>query len=186
MEKPILLKQKNNARDYRPDIDGLRAVAVFSVVFFHLGMYQFSGGYVGVDIFFVITGFLFGRIVLNSIEDRSFSFILYYRNRFTRLVPALILVILVASVIAWFLLLPDDLLRFWESVKFSVLSSSNILFSEQAGYFDTAATSKPLLHFWTLSVECQFYLIAPLVAAVSFVTFRTFGLLWFALAISFI
>jgi peptidoglycan/LPS O-acetylase OafA/YrhL len=148
---------------YQCHIDGLRAVAVLSVLFYHLQLPYFRGGYVGVDVFFVISGYLITRLIINELaETHDFSFKRFYVRRFRRLFPAL-LATLAASFIAGFMLLsPLAFQDFSKEIVASVFSYSNFLFWSQAGYFDTAAELKPLLHVWSLSVEEQFYLVWPL------------------------
>lgn len=147
---------------YRPDIDGLRAVAIGSVVLYHLDFSTFSGGYTGVDVFFVISGFLITSILYREIGNRSFSFISFYERRIRRIFPALFAVFLGTSACAYFLLLPKDLESFFQSITAATLFSSNILFWKTAGYFDWPAEMKPLLHTWSLSIEEQFYIVYPL------------------------
>jgi peptidoglycan/LPS O-acetylase OafA/YrhL len=148
---------------YRPDIDGLRAIAVLVVVFYHAALPGFSGGYVGVDIFFVISGFLITGIVWSEIEEKSFSLQNFYVRRIKRIFPALFAVLFFSSIGAFFLLIPQDLAAFGKSVKAALLFSSNFHFLKMANYFDGPAVEKPLLHTWSLSVEEQFYAVWPLV-----------------------
>lgn len=147
---------------YRPEIDGLRTVAVLPVLAFHAGFSTFSRGFVGVDVFFVISGFLITRQIVEDIEAGTFSFLQFYERRARRLAPALLLVLLVTCLAAVFILLPADLARFSESQISTLFSISNIYFRLDTGYFATAADSKPLLHTWSLAVEEQFYLIFPI------------------------
>jgi peptidoglycan/LPS O-acetylase OafA/YrhL len=147
---------------YRPDIDGLRAIAVLSVLFFHSGMSVFSGGYVGVDIFFVISGYLITTIIVREIASNDFSIVRFYERRFRRILPALT-VVMAASLIAGFLLLPPDgLIDLGQSAVAAALFSSNILFFIEAEYFGGAAELKPLLHTWSLAIEEQYYIFFPL------------------------
>ncbi|WEX89559.1 acyltransferase [Sinorhizobium garamanticum] len=147
--------------EYRPDLDGLRAVAILPVLLFHAGFGSFSGGFVGVDVFFVLSGFFMARIVLAELERGSFSFGAFYVRRMRRIFPALFTMIAVSTVAAWFLLMPQEFRYFGDSVQAAALFTSNILFRSESGYFDVAAEMKPLLHTWSLSVEEQFYLIFP-------------------------
>lgn len=150
-------------RNHLRHVDGLRALAVLSVIFFHFGIFGFSGGYIGVDIFFVISGFLITRIIVAEIElTRKFSFINFYKRRVRRLFPALLFVLLLTSLAALLLFTPENLVQYGGSLASAALSVSNILFWFESGYFDTASHLKPLLHTWSLSVEEQFYLIWPL------------------------
>ena len=150
-------------RNHLRHIDGLRAIAVLSVIFFHFGIFGFSGGYIGVDIFFVISGFLITRIIVAEIElTGRFSFLNFYQRRVRRLFPALVFVLFLTTVAAIFLLAPENLVQYGGSLAASAFSVSNILFWFESGYFDTASHLKPLLHTWSLSVEEQFYLVWPL------------------------
>ncbi len=147
---------------YRKDIDGLRAVAVLSVLFFHSGISVFSGGYVGVDIFFVISGYLISTIIVREIENESFSISSFYERRFRRILPALGLVTVASLVIGYYLLTPRNYILAAQSAVATTLFSSNLLFYSESGYFDGPAELKPLLHTWSLAVEEQFYIFFPL------------------------
>lgn len=147
---------------YRREIDGLRALAVLPVILFHAGFQSFSGGFVGVDVFFVISGYLITTIILSELEQGKFSIVNFYERRARRILPALFLVMLVCLLFAWFWLLPSDMKLFAKSVVAVSLFSSNILFWLESGYFDTAAELKPLLHTWSLAVEEQYYVLFPL------------------------
>nr|WP_249138977.1 acyltransferase family protein [Actibacterium sp. MT2.3-13A] len=147
---------------YRPDIDGLRAVAVLAVVFYHAGLTPFSGGFVGVDVFFVISGFLITSILRDEIARGRFRLANFYDRRVRRLFPALFVVLAASSIAAWAMLLPEDMRNFGQSLVAANLFVSNLLFWKEAGYFDTAAELKPLLHTWSLAVEEQYYLLFPL------------------------
>lgn len=147
---------------YRPEVDGLRAVAVVPVVLFHAGSGFIAGGFIGVDVFFVISGYLITSIILEDLEAGTFSFRRFYERRARRILPALLLVCLVCIPIAWAVLLPDQLQEFAESLVAVVTFTSNIIFWQQSGYFATAAELKPLLHTWSLAVEEQYYLLFPL------------------------
>jgi peptidoglycan/LPS O-acetylase OafA/YrhL len=148
--------------NYRREIDGLRAIAVLPVIFFHAGFQTFSGGFVGVDVFFVISGFLITSIILADLENGRFSILDFYERRARRILPALFLVMLVCIPLAWALLLPGDLTGFARSLVAASLFVSNVQFWRESGYFDTAAELKPLLHTWSLSVEEQYYVLFPL------------------------
>lgn len=151
--------------DYRREIDGLRALAVIPVILFHAGFTLFSGGYIGVDIFFVISGYLITSIITNDISDGKFSISTFYERRARRILPALFFIIVTCLPFAWIWLLPDDFRRFSDSIISVVFFISNHLFSNQSGYFDTAAEFKPLLHTWSLAVEEQYYVLFPLLLA---------------------
>ncbi|MEM1414737.1 MAG: acyltransferase family protein [Myxococcota bacterium] len=147
---------------YRADIDGLRAVAVLPVLFFHTDLPGARGGYVGVDVFFVISGFLITSILQKEIQAGRFSIVRFYERRVRRLWPALVAVIAFTTVGAWFLLLPTLLKDYGQSLVAVTVFASNVLFYLEAGYFDGPAEEKPLLHTWSLAVEEQFYLFFPL------------------------
>jgi len=147
---------------YRAEIDGLRAVAVLPVILFHAGFGLFSGGFVGVDIFFVISGYLITTIIVAEIHAGNFSIINFYERRARRILPALFFVLFCSLPFAWFWLVPADLKSLSQSLVAVCLFASNILFWQTSGYFDSAAELKPLLHTWSLAVEEQFYVLFPL------------------------
>ena len=148
---------------YRPEIDGLRSVAVVPVVLFHAGFQMFSGGYVGVDVFFVISGYLITGILLGDIERHRYSIARFYERRARRILPALLAMMLVCLPLAWVVMLPDEIAGFGRSVLAVLGFVSNIEFWREEGYFSTASEFKPLLHTWSLAVEEQFYLAFPLI-----------------------
>ena len=154
-------------KSYRPDIDGLRAIAVASVVIFHAFPDWLPGGFVGVDIFFVISGFLISGIILGDLNNERFSFVDFYARRVRRIFPALIVVLAACLVLGWFVLLTVE----YEFLGLHTVAGagfvSNLLLWSEAGYFDVAASLKPLLHLWSLGVEEQFYLFWPLLLVVS-------------------
>ncbi|MGO9547362.1 MAG: acyltransferase family protein [Rhodomicrobium sp.] len=147
---------------YRPDIDGLRAVAVLAVVFYHAALPGFSGGFVGVDVFFVISGFLITQIVWSELEGERFSLVNFYVRRIKRIFPALFAVLIVTSIAAFFLLIPRDLRSFGQSLNATVLFFSNFYWLKHTNYFSGPTIDNPLLHTWSLAVEEQFYLVWPL------------------------
>ncbi|MEI8185383.1 MAG: acyltransferase family protein [Chlorobiaceae bacterium] len=147
---------------YRADIDGLRAIAVLSVIFFHTDITGFSGGFVGVDIFFVISGFLITSIILKDIKSGYFSISNFYERRIRRIFPALFPVIFFTLLIGSFTLDYKTFKSLGQSITATTLFSSNILFLKDSGYFDTPSLQKPLLHTWSLAVEEQFYIFFPL------------------------
>lgn len=151
----------NSAAKYILHIDGLRAVAVLGVVLFHLDISGFSGGFVGVDIFFVISGYLISSHLLTEIQSGHFSFKGFYNRRVRRLLPALIFTLMATFLVGCFIFPAANLERLAGSTLFSLFSLANVFFFSEAGYFDSAATLKPLLHMWSLSVEEQFYLVWP-------------------------
>jgi peptidoglycan/LPS O-acetylase OafA/YrhL len=147
---------------YRRDIDGLRAIAVLSVVAYHAFPKALPGGFIGVDIFFVISGFLISKILLDGLADGTFRFRDFYRRRVKRIFPALILVLATCASVGWFVLTPSDFRALGKHIVAGSVFVSNLLLWQEASYFDTAAKLKPLLHLWSLGVEEQFYLIWPL------------------------
>lgn len=147
---------------YRPEVDGLRAVAVLPVLLFHAGFSTFSGGFVGVDVFFVISGYLITGILLEEIESGTYSLAKFYERRARRILPALFLVMLATIPFAWMWMLPGQYKDFSQSLAAVVLFASNFLFWREEGYFAAAAELKPMLHTWSLAVEEQFYLVFPL------------------------
>ena len=152
---------------YRPDIDGLRAIAVLSVVLFHIGTPHLEGGFVGVDIFFVISGFLITKIIAGEIERGNFSIIRFYERRIRRIFPALFAMLIVSGLVAAAVLMPLDFQEFSASAVATALFSSNIFFWLKSGYFDQAAELKPLLHTWSLAVEEQYYTVFPMFMALT-------------------
>jgi peptidoglycan/LPS O-acetylase OafA/YrhL len=147
---------------YRREIDGLRAVAVVPVILFHAGFAQFAGGYVGVDVFFVISGFLITSIIVEELEKGRFSLVGFYERRARRILPALFFVSIVCIPFALLLLPPTEIKNFGQSLVAVSVFLSNVFFWMESGYFDTAAELKPLLHTWSLAVEEQFYIAFPL------------------------
>lgn len=147
---------------YRAEIDGLRALAVVPVILFHAGFELFSGGFVGVDVFFVISGYLITTILIEDLEKDRFSIFHFYERRARRILPALFFVMLACLPFAWIWLLPDQLKDFSASLIAVSLFASNILFWRESGYFEAAAEENPLLHTWSLAVEEQYYVFFPI------------------------
>lgn len=147
---------------YRRDIDGLRAIAVMGVILFHFSIGYVPGGFTGVDVFFVISGFLITQVILNNLDDGEFTFGSFYLRRFRRLFPAFFTTLVVSVVAGALLFSTEQMTRFGISISAATLSVSNILFWSEHGYFDVASHLKPLLHTWSLSVEEQFYLVWPI------------------------
>src|SRR5690606_11183162 len=144
---------------YRPDIDGLRAIAVLLVLFQHIGLSFFSGGFIGVDIFFVISGFLITKILVNEIEDNSFKFGSFYKKRIVRLAPAIFLVLFVTTIVSFFIFLPYVLLEYIESLMYSTFFLANVYMRQESGvYFSPLVDDIPLLYLCSLRLEQQFYL----------------------------
>lgn len=147
---------------YRPDIDGLRAIAVISVVIYHAFPHSFPGGFIGVDIFFVISGYLISRIIFSGLAYGDFSFSTFYAKRIRRIFPALILILSVCYVVGWFILLAQEFSLLGKHIAAGAGFFSNLVLWSEAGYFDLSADTKPLLHLWSLGVEEQFYIFWPL------------------------
>ena len=147
---------------YRAEVDGLRALAILPVVLFHIDVSGFDGGYVGVDVFFVISGYLITSLIQRELDQGQFSFLQFWERRARRILPALTVVVFASLVAGFFVLIPSDLESLGRSAFAQSLFASNILFWLQAGYFDADAATKPLLHTWSLAVEEQFYFFFPL------------------------
>ncbi len=163
-ENPIRSSLRNgeNHLPYRADIDGLRAIAILPVVLFHAGVPGLGGGFVGVDVFFVISGYLMCSLITGEMALGKFSLAGFYQRRIRRIFPALFAMMLTCAVVAWFAFMPQELLYFARSMTAASLFASNIQFAKEAGYFDIGAQMKPLLHTWSLAVEEQFYIGFPL------------------------
>lgn len=171
---------------YRADIDGLRAIAVLSVIIFHIEKDWLPGGFVGVDIFFVLSGYLISLYIFQKILDNSFSLAEFYRRRIKRIAPAMLVVLVVVLIVAQLVMLPEDALKTSESVIWSLLSVTNIYFyfSQDVSYFASAMNEKPLLHFWSLGVEEQFYLFWPLILMAIYRLLNARHFLYFLIFIS--
>ena len=162
------LGHENETTPYRPDIDGLRAISILLVVGYHAQPWLVPGGFIGVDIFFVISGFLITRIILSQVKTRTFSPMDFYSRRIRRIFPALIVVLAVTYLIGWFVLLPDGFSMLGESIAAGVAFVSNLFQLRQASYFAPDATENPLLHLWSLGIEEQFYIFWPLALLIMF------------------
>lgn len=147
---------------YRPDIDGLRAIAVLSVVIFHAFPERLPGGFIGVDIFFVISGFLISSIIFQALDQGSFSFADFYSRRIRRIFPALLVVLVACLSFGWLVLLPDELNQLGKHAAAGAAFIANLALIGEVGYFNNAAETKPLLHLWSLGIEEQFYILFPL------------------------
>ncbi|MEI8400216.1 MAG: acyltransferase family protein [Alcaligenaceae bacterium] len=147
---------------YRPDIDGLRALAVLSVVLFHGFPQVFKGGFIGVDVFFVLSGYLIGRIIFEKLHQKTFSFFDFYARRIKRIFPALLLVLVAVYILGWFTLLADEYGQLGQHIAAGAGFISNFVLWGESGYFDNSAHTKPLLHLWSLGIEEQFYIVWPL------------------------
>ncbi|OOO51949.1 hypothetical protein BS630_06080 [Rhizobium laguerreae] len=156
---------------HRPDIDGLRAIAVLAVVLYHAGVHSVGGGFVGVDVFFVVSGFLITTSILRRLERAGFSTLDFFDRRARRLAGAYLIVIACTWLLSFVLMMPEDYRAFVESIQASAYFAANHHFYERLGYFDTAHITKPLLHLWSLAVEEQFYI--GIAALFSIATFRT-------------
>ncbi|MGB0936504.1 MAG: acyltransferase family protein [Colwellia sp.] len=149
--------------NYRKDIDGLRTIAVFLVILHHAGFSLFSGGFVGVDVFFVISGFLITTIIFTALEKDNFDIISFFGRRIKRLMPVLLFVIFITTIVFSFLMLPQDLMKYYRSVIWVIGYIGNFFFwREYGGYFDNGSQEVPLLHTWSLAVEEQYYFIWPI------------------------
>ena len=151
---------------YRPEIDGLRALAVLAVVAFHAFPSLVPGGFVGVDVFFVISGYLITTIIVDDVEQRRFGFVAFYRRRILRIFPALSLVLAACLGLGWVVLFADEYRFLGKHVGGGAGFVSNLLLWREAGYFDRSSDTKPLLHLWSLGIEEQFYIVWPLIVAV--------------------
>ncbi len=161
-------QQRVSHATYRPDIDGLRAVAVLLVIGFHAFPQWVRGGFIGVDVFFVISGFLITGILLDDLKSGTFSFSRFYARRIRRIFPALIVVLIACLALGWWLLLPDEFSSLGRNIAGGAAFASNFTVIHETGYFDVEAARKPLLHLWSLGIEEQFYLVWPLVLLIAF------------------
>jgi peptidoglycan/LPS O-acetylase OafA/YrhL len=146
---------------YRPDIDGLRAISVLPVLFFRFGIDAISGGFTGVDVFFVISGYVITSTLYRQMLDGTFSILGFYERRIRRIFPAMLLVVAVTLAAGFFLLWPPEYVKLAQSAAASIAGGANIFFFLNIGYFDQSSDMLPLLHMWSLAVEEQFYLLWP-------------------------
>jgi peptidoglycan/LPS O-acetylase OafA/YrhL len=156
------VNEQNRRPVYRRDIDGLRALAILSVVAYHLSTDLVPGGFLGVDVFFVISGFLISTIIFKSLDNNGFSFIEFYAHRIRRIFPALILVVGCSFFVGRYAMLPNEFVLFGKHIIASTCFFENYRLWQEAGYFDIATSLKPLMHLWSLAIEEQFYIIFPL------------------------
>jgi len=162
MNKPFNIPIVNHSLKYNPTLDGIRGIAILSVLVFHLYPGIFRYGYLGVDLFFVLSGYLITRIIYTKLEKKSFFFKEFYRNRIRRIFPAVIIVLLFTLIIGYLFLFPSELKNLGHHIKSSAFFYQNFRLINEVGYWDKAAQLKPLLHFWSLSIEEQFYIFWPL------------------------
>jgi peptidoglycan/LPS O-acetylase OafA/YrhL len=171
---------------YRPDIDGLRAIAVLAVVLFHAFPQTFRGGFIGVDVFFVLSGYLISRIIFEQLNQGTFNFFDFYARRIKRIFPALLIVLVAAYIAGWFTLLADEYGQLGQHIAAGAAFISNFVLWGEAGYFDNSAHTKPLLHLWSLGIEEQFYIVWPLLLwLASKLRFPLFALTLILAALSF-
>ncbi|MEN9590629.1 MAG: hypothetical protein RLZZ481_2415 [Pseudomonadota bacterium] len=171
---------------YRPDIDGLRAIAVLAVVLFHGFPQTFRGGFIGVDVFFVLSGYLISRIIFEQLNQGTFNFLDFYARRIKRIFPALLIVLVATYIAGWFTLLADEYGQLGQHIAAGAAFISNFVLWGEAGYFDNSAHTKPLLHLWSLGIEEQFYILWPLLLwLASKLRFSLFALTIMIAALSF-
>ncbi|AVJ02778.1 TPA: acyltransferase family protein [Haemophilus influenzae] len=163
---------------YRPEIDGLRAIAVISVIIYHLNENWLSGGFLGVDIFFVISGFLITGIIITEIQQNSFSLKQFYTRRIKRIYPAFITVMALVSFIASVIFIYNDFNKLRKTIELAIAFLSNFYLGLTQGYFDLSANENPVLHIWSLAVEEQYYLIFPLILILAYKKFREIKVLF--------
>jgi peptidoglycan/LPS O-acetylase OafA/YrhL len=149
------------SKTYRSDIDGLRGVAIAGVVAFHYFPHVVRGGFVGVDIFFVISGYLIAGIILRQLREGAFGLINFYARRIRRIIPSLLIILAASSAFGWYVLFPGEFSRLMRNVLAGAMFFSNFQFWGESGYFDPSADTKPLLHLWSLAIEEQFYILLP-------------------------
>lgn len=160
----VKAKEKNSIHPkYRPDIDGLRAIAVLAVLGFHAFPEWVKGGFIGVDIFFVISGYLISTIIIKGLQRDSFSFFEFYSHRIRRIFPALLLVLIACYALGWFTLLAEEYAQLGKHIAAGAGFVSNLVLWKESGYFDASSDVKPLLHLWSLGIEEQFYVVWPLI-----------------------
>ena len=156
----------------RPEIDGLRSIAVLPVILFHCGIDIFSGGYVGVDIFFVISGYLITSLIMEQKYNNNFSILNFYERRARRILPALFFVLIISIPIFFYIMNPFQLHDYSQSLIATILFLSNYLFYVESSYFALDSELKPFLHTWSLSIEEQFYIVIPFLIAFIFPFFK--------------
>lgn len=157
-----MIVNNQTSHKYRPDIDRLRAIAIISVVIFHAFPKILKAGFIGVDIFFVISGFLISSIIFNDFDKQKFKFSNFYIRRIKRIFPSLIVILITCLIIGYFFLLADEYQQLGLHIASGSAFISNFILWSEAGYFDNSGELKPLLHLWSLSIEEQFYIFWPL------------------------
>ncbi len=157
----------SSEKAYRPEIDGIRAIAVLSVIWYHAGLPSMPGGFLGVDVFFAISGYLITGIIVRAAEAKRFSVADFYMRRVRRIIPALVVVTALTLPFAWWLMLPDDLENHGQAIVATMASMNNVLLWFTSDYFSLESEYKPLVHTWSLGVEEQYYLIVPLILALA-------------------
>ena len=167
MHEPRVQSAAGTTLAYRPDIDGLRALAVLAVVIFHFSPSRLAGGFVGVDVFFVISGFLISGIIMDALNNESFSYWEFYARRIRRILPTLILILIATMVLGFSILLPDEHWALAKEALAGSFFSYNFMVFGEAGYFEASAGTKRLLHLWSLGIEEQFYIVWPLLLALT-------------------
>jgi peptidoglycan/LPS O-acetylase OafA/YrhL len=182
--RPQNRPQYGAASDYRPDIDGLRAVSILAVVLFHAAPDVLHAGFIGVDVFFVISGYLIGGLISSELAAGTFRFSHFYGRRVRRLFPALILVLAFTIFVGWNVMSPDEFRLLGRHVEAAALFVSNFPLMGEIGYFDSDSHSKPLLHLWSLGIEEQFYLVWPLLTLLTWRSRRAFLLMTLAVTIA--
>ena len=172
---------------YRPEIDGLRAIAVLAVVLYHAGL-GVAGGYIWVDVFFVVSGFLITSLILKDLQEGKFTLAHFWERRARRIIPAAVVIILATLIAGWFLLLPSDYAKLGKSAAWQAVFGANFHFWRATNYFAGPAEEQPLLHTWSLAVEEQFYLFFPLIlfSMFRFRLFRRRGALLALFAVGFV
>lgn len=155
---------------YRSDIDGIRAIAVLSVIGFHFFPSLIVGGFIGVDVFFVISGFLISTIIMQKLSQGEFSYVDFYTRRIKRIFPALLIILTTTIVIGWFVMFPNELMQLGKHLAGGATFTSNLLLAREIGYFDIGSANKPLLHLWSLGIEEQYYILWPIFISILFKT----------------
>uniref|UniRef100_UPI001178B8C1 acyltransferase family protein n=1 Tax=Basilea psittacipulmonis TaxID=1472345 RepID=UPI001178B8C1 len=171
-----------NIIKYRPEIDGLRAIAVLSVFIFHLNSNWLPGGFLGVDVFFVVSGFLITQIIIEHLLQGKFSFSDFYARRIKRIYPMSLLIVLLVLIATYFLFDKDDFIRVKKTSDYTYQFLTNFYLSKKTGYFDLDSHSNPYLHYWSLAIEEQFYFLFPFLIVIAYKLFKTTKyLLWLCL-----